>query len=132
MGNGRYECWQNSHLKKQHTLIINNNGVPFDVCIHIYSVNHELVADLTRTHYAVYREMRVLFMKGRMLKLSPLYKARHSKRSWRGGHSQAQPLHHALPRLRRGGAGIGSCFNLTGEGIAGKDGRSEVSVSAQN
>lgn len=45
-----------------------------------------------------------------------------------GGHSQAQPLHHALPRLRRGGAGISGCFNLTGQGIAGKDGRSEVSV----
>lgn len=64
--------------------MINNNRVPFDVCIHIYSVNRELVADLTRTRYAVYREMRVLFMKGRMLKLSPLYKARHSKHSWRG------------------------------------------------
>lgn len=49
-----------------------------------------------------------------------------------GGDSQAQPLHHALPRLRRSGAGIGSCFNLTGEGIAGKDGRSKVSVEAQN
>lgn len=46
--------------------------------IYIYSVNRELVADLTRTQY---REMRVLFMKGRMLKLNPLYKARHSKRS---------------------------------------------------
>lgn len=34
-------------------------------------------------------------------------------------HSQAEPLHHALPRLGRGGAGVRSCFHLTGQGVAG-------------
>lgn len=55
---------------------MHNNGVPFDVCIHIYSVKHELVADLAHTQYC---EMRILVMKERTLKLSPLCKARHSK-----------------------------------------------------
>lgn len=36
-----------------------------------------------------------------------------------GWHSQAEPLHHALPRLGRGGTGIGRRFDLTGEGVAG-------------
>lgn len=44
------------------------------------------------------------------------------------GDSQAQPLHHALPRLRGSGVGIGSSFNLTREGIAEKDGRLEVNI----
>lgn len=39
-----------------------------------------------------------------------------------GPHSQAEPLHHALPRLGRGGAGVGSRFDLAGEGIAGGEG----------
>lgn len=37
------------------------------------------------------------------------------------GDSQAQPLHHALPRLRGSGAGVRGGFDLTGEGIAEKD-----------
>ena len=39
-----------------------------------------------------------------------------------GWYSQAEPLHHALPRLGRCGAGISSRFNLTGEGVAGERG----------
>lgn len=37
-------------------------------------------------------------------------------------YSQAEPLHHALPRLGWRGAGIGSRFDLTGEGVAGERG----------
>lgn len=37
------------------------------------------------------------------------------------GDSQAQPLHHAFPRLRGSGVGVGSGFNLTREGVAEKD-----------
>lgn len=37
------------------------------------------------------------------------------------GDSQAQSLHHALPRLRGSGAGVSSGFDLTREGIAEKD-----------
>ena len=39
-----------------------------------------------------------------------------------GWYSQAEPLHHALPRLGWCGTGIGSRFNLTGEGVAGERG----------
>lgn len=53
---------------------------------------------------------------------SELLNARSSPLSDRtpDGDSQAQPLHHALPRLRGSGVGVGSSFNLTREGVAEK------------